>query len=459
MSREELPWIKQDPMESPLPETLPSHHHLSSRLEFVVLSFEGPDLYSMVGGLGVRVTEMTKALAAMGFSVHLFFVGDPSKESSEVACEGRLILRRWSAEVSRRYPRNVYEGELAKVEDYQKTLPRVVIDDVVAPNAARGKLTVILAEDWQTAPAIRLAAVLAKERGLSQHGIFLWNANNTFGFSTIDWQALTAHVHLLTVSRYMRERMKRLSLAPLVVHNGVPSRYWTSVDEETGLALRRLFPGLLLAKVGRYHPDKCWLMAMDAVAQCRDLGMNPKLIVRGGTEDYGEEVRAQARRSGLSWAKVQPQDLKVESILEALLAQAHHDVLELDFFVPEYFLRSLYWASRAVLANSGHEPFGLVGLEVMACGGVAFTGSTGEEYVQSFRNAIALGSEDPREIVAYLRELLRDPDLESSIRRRARQTAQGFGWPDALRDFLCKVEFVAELCGLGWSASRLQLDL
>ena len=45
---------------------------------FIILSFEGPDVYSQAGGLGVRVKELSRALAERGFETHLFFVGDPA---------------------------------------------------------------------------------------------------------------------------------------------------------------------------------------------------------------------------------------------------------------------------------------------------------------------------------------------------------------------------------------------
>ena len=45
--------------------------------EFVILSFEGPDGYSLAGDLGVRVNYLSATLARMGFTTHLFFVGDP----------------------------------------------------------------------------------------------------------------------------------------------------------------------------------------------------------------------------------------------------------------------------------------------------------------------------------------------------------------------------------------------
>lgn len=71
---------------------------------FVVLSFEGPDPYSQAGGLGVRVSKLSQALAEQGYETHLFFVGDPEKEGMETAYEGRLILHRWCQWISEYHP-------------------------------------------------------------------------------------------------------------------------------------------------------------------------------------------------------------------------------------------------------------------------------------------------------------------------------------------------------------------
>ena len=159
-------------------------------------------------------------------------------------------------------------------------------------------------------------------------------------------------------------------------------------------------------------------------------------------------MRAKAAEQGLSWASVRPEGLETPKILEAIAQHAQADILELDFFVPESFLRSLYWASQAVLANSGHEPFGLVGLEVMACGGVAITGTTGEEYILSFFNGIAVGSEDSREITVYLRELLNHQTMATGLREKGQITARLFDWDIVIKDLLRKIEFVAWVRGV-----------
>ncbi len=74
-------------------------------------------------------------------------------------------------------------------------------------------------------------------------------------------------------------------------------------------------------------------------------------------------------------------------------------------FLPDALLYTLYAAADAVLANSGKEPFGLVGLEVMASGGIAVCGSTGEDYARPFDNAIVCDTGDPAELASYLERL------------------------------------------------------
>jgi len=90
---------------------------------FVVLSFEGPDLYSQTGGLGVRVTGLSRALAEAGFETHLFFVGDPDLPSVEVQSKDRLHLHRWCQAVSAAHRSGVYDGEEEKVRDWNGSVP------------------------------------------------------------------------------------------------------------------------------------------------------------------------------------------------------------------------------------------------------------------------------------------------------------------------------------------------
>ncbi|HZK48410.1 MAG TPA: glycosyltransferase, partial [Thermoleophilia bacterium] len=103
----------------------------------------------------------------------------------------------------------------------------------------------------------------------------------------------------------------------------------------------------------------------------------------------------------------------------------------------------LYAGSDAVLANSGHEPFGLVGLEVMAVGGLAFVGSTGEDYAVPYLNAVVLDSDDPMEISVALEYLRMHPEVAERIRAEAQQTARSFSWSTIIEDTLLgKLKYV-----------------
>ena len=90
---------------------------------FVMLSFEGPDGYSRAGGLGTRVTDLSRALARTGFETHLFFIGAPDLPGHEVLENGRLHLHRWCQWISHYHRGGVYDGEEGKLRDWNRSLP------------------------------------------------------------------------------------------------------------------------------------------------------------------------------------------------------------------------------------------------------------------------------------------------------------------------------------------------
>ena len=129
------------------------------------------------------------------------------------------------------------------------------------------------------------------------------------------------------------------------------------------------------------------------------------------------------------------------------------DVLIFKFRCQSELLRTLYHASDAVVANSTHEPFGLVGLDVMASGGVIFTGGTGgtggtgEDYARYFFNSIALHTNDAQEISSYLDYLADHADVSARLRRVGQATAQQFTWPFVIDDLVELLESRARLRG------------
>jgi glycosyltransferase involved in cell wall biosynthesis len=413
-------------------------------MQVVLLSFEGPDVYSQVGGLGVRSTELADALARGGHDVDLIFVGDPDAPPVEEPAP-HLRLRRWSQWISTYHRRDVYDGEDGKVRDYEASVPRFVVDEIVAPAAARGERVLIMAEEWHTASTTVALDRLLRLRHLRHAATILWNANNTYGFWTIDWGALRRAATITTVSKYMKFELAQVGVPSLVIPNGIPTRLLDGAVpakvEAWRTALERPDRPLLV-KVGRFDPDKRWFQAIDALERLiRSDDVGARLVVRGGNQPYGEAILTRASEYGLSIDEIGGRPSEDE--LFTKVSESEADIVNLKTFLSQELLYALYAAGEAVLANSGKEPFGLVGLEVMAAGGLAVCGSSGEEYAEPFVNAIVVDTDDGRELATALTSVLDDPDLGAQIRAAGKETAKRFTWPTIISTLERKLEFVA----------------
>jgi glycosyltransferase involved in cell wall biosynthesis len=419
-------------------------HITPNTTEFLIVSFEGPDQYAQAGGLGVRVSQLAESLAEAGFSTRLLFVGDPDLPGEEVKVDGKLTLVRWGQWISKFHPQGVYAGEEDKVRDMNENLPAYVLEEVVGPASQRGRSVAILAEEWHTAEALCNVSDLLHWHGLRRRTVLFWNANNIFSFWRINWARLGYAATITTVSRYMKHYMWGMGLNPLVIPNGIPPRLLEPIDGGQTARLRTLLGGdIKLFKIGRFDPDKRWIMAIEAAARLKSLGYHVIFPIRGGIEPHGGDVLATARYRGLSVQDVTAQGRTIDACFAALEQAPKADVLNLRFFVPDEFVRLLYAASDAVLATSGHEPFGLVGLEGMAAGGVVFTGSSGEDYAVSSENCIAIETDDPGEIVQNLIYLKDNSPIADRMRVWAKDTAERFTWPKVLYNLFSKLEYVA----------------
>jgi glycosyltransferase involved in cell wall biosynthesis len=411
--------------------------------EFAILSFEGPDVYSQAGGLGVRVKGLARTLAQLGYQTHLYFVGDPDLPGVETHEAGRLTYRRWGQWISARRRGGVYDGEDEKIRDWNTSLPPSLIDNVIAPAVGAGRNVVVLGEEWHTAASMNLISDSLYYRSLRDRVVMLWNANNTFGFHRINWGALGFAATVTTVSRYMKFKMWESGQNPIVIPNGIPRASILDADPEAVAELRAAAAAdQFCFKIGRFDPDKRWLMAISAAGYLKRRGKHVKLVIRGGREPHGGEVLAHAQNQGLKIVHVNaPAD---PAGLSAILREnPDTDLINLTSFVSDPMLAVIYASCDAVLANSGHEPFGLVGLEVMASGGIAVTGSTGEDYAEPYRNALVLETDDPIELVTGLNLLKERPRLVASIRRRGRRTAREYTWEKVIDQLLLKIEFAA----------------
>jgi glycosyltransferase involved in cell wall biosynthesis len=409
--------------------------------QVAILSFEGPDRYALIGGLATRVTQLARALGASGHDVQLFFVGDPNAEAIEQTDPG-VTLRRWSQWISKQHPRNAYDGEAGKIHDWEVSLPAWIVDDLVVPAQARGERVLVICEEWQTANVAIAIDRTARERGVRSALTLMWNANNTYGFEKIHWATLTRAAAVTAVSKYMKFELSQVGVHALVIPNGIDEALLDGADPEQTKAIRDAFAGKpTCVKVGRFDPDKNWLQAIDALAEVRAAGIDARLIVRGGKEPYGDVVFARARERQLAVSRLEYEGSDWREFAQRLAA-IETPVVHVRAFLDETTLYALYAGADVVLANSGKEPFGLVGLEVMAAGGIVVCGATGEEYAEPFVNAIVCDTSDGRELSTYLQALFGDPKLAEQLRANGAETAARYTWAHVLESLGRKIAYV-----------------
>ena len=399
--------------------------------QFHILALEGPDAYACAGGISSRVSGLAKALAEAGHETHLWFIGDAELPDCEQ--QGLLTLHRWCQWISAHHRGGVYDGEEGKVRDYAASLPPFLFGHCLSPQLASGGQAVVLAEEWHTVDAVLHLHWLLERARLRDRVTLFWNANNTFGFDRIDWKKLERAATITTVSRYMKHRMWAWGVDPVVIPNGLDAESFAEPDPNGVAEIRRRFDDhIVLAKVARWDPDKRWLLAVDTVAELKRTGARPVLIARGGVEAHEGEVMGRARAAGLSITHRPSGESGIAGLVGALSSLNGADVVVLQSRLDAKARAVLFHAADAVLANSGHEPFGLVGLEAMAAGGLACTGASGEDYAIDGHNALVLQQNDPREFVSLFTRMRKQPHGDRPLRTSGMRTARDYAWPRVL---------------------------
>src|SRR5207245_8522500 len=214
--------------------------------------------------------------------------------------------------------------------------------DVVIASAAEGRKSGLLFEDWQTADAAIATAAILNVR-MPGAAAILWNANNTYGFGSVDFPLLRLAASITTVSRFMRAEMSAVGVDAAVLPNGIAERFLKPLPPTEARPLREAFGDRpTFVKVARFDPDKRWLWAIDAIAFMRDAGARPRLLMRGSRNPYGDIVGARIRARGLSIERVALPTEATTRDLAAVVAASTAEILFLDYFIPERTLRAMY---------------------------------------------------------------------------------------------------------------------
>ena len=423
------------------------HNFDPSNLEFVILSFEGPDQpYSQAGGLGVRVTNLTEAMARKGFATHLFFIGDPDLPNYEERFDGNLKLNRWCRWQSRHHRSGVYENENWKVLDYQESIPWHVTEFVIRPAIEAGKYVAVIAEDWQTADALTGLSDSLHFHGLRGKCILMWNANNDMSFHRINWGRVQYTAQVTAVSRYVKHQIRALDSDALVIPNGISGKFLEQPSKSDIRSLRNAVSAeIFFFKIGRMDPDKGWLESADAIAELKRRGVRARLVFKGGLhESHRDDFLGHARWLGLRVNQVHLDGSSVQNMAKSLSqVEADADVIDIRTFIPDEALPAFYSAADGTLANSLYEPFGIVGLEAMAAGGIAYVGSTGEDYAISGQNSIVLDTGSGEEIASMAIALREDRDWSVRVRRTGRELATLFTWDNSIEIMIKKLPLMA----------------
>ena len=100
----------------------------------------------------------------------------------------------------------------------------------------------------------------------------------------------------------------------------------------------------LFVKIGRYDEDKRWTQAIEAFALVRLRHAQATLVIRGGSEPYGERCLAHASALGLNVEDVRAASPETEAFARALSAASGERFSICGRSFPkERFSRSIGW--------------------------------------------------------------------------------------------------------------------
>jgi glycosyltransferase involved in cell wall biosynthesis len=109
-------------------------------------------------------------------------------------------------------------------------------------------------------------------------------------------------------------------------------------------------------------------------------------------------------------------------------------------FIEEEDKPAMYSGASAFVFPSLYEGFGLDPLEAMSCGApVVCSNRTSLPEVVGDA-AITVDPENIQELVAAMRRVLTDPELQSDLRARSLQRAAQFSWQKAARETIAVYE-------------------
>jgi len=167
----------------------------------------------------------------------------------------------------------------------------------------------------------------------------------------------------------------------------------------------------VLLFVGRIQPLKALDVAVDALAEVRQVHQDATLVIVGGAsgaEGPGEVARIHEQAAHLG----------ITDAIRFVEPQPHH------------MLSTWYRAADVVVVPSRSESFGLVALEAAACGVPVVAANVGglRTLVDDGRTGFLVDGRDPSRYAAAVCRILGDPELSASLSIEAAETAASYRW-------------------------------
>jgi len=288
-----------------------------------------------------------------------------------------------------------------------------------------------------------------------------WNANEIYGFEQIDWDFLSRATTITVASEYMKQIMLKKGINPIVLPNGIPEVLLEPVDEAVVSQIKEaLGAETIFTKVDRWRQDNGWKATVNAIHNLNRVGDSAKLLAHIGMESDRKKVAHEAKSLGMVIENITSQIDSNNSYLnvmsendltrysQALAKASTSDIFNFAFPIPPSLLKLLYRASDVVLASSGHDPFGLMGMEAMAAGAIVFTNRKAEGIAKHMGNAIVLDKYTAEEIQFYVSYLRMHPEKREMIRASARKTAEQWTYKEVVTKLLREVEYQAQAHGV-----------
>ncbi|TWP38031.1 MSMEG_0565 family glycosyltransferase [Leekyejoonella antrihumi] len=233
-------------------------------------------------------------------------------------------------------------------------------------------------------------------------------------------QAISEPDRLIVVSDDWRRRLAReYGVAATVIHNGVDSARFGPIDPTTRTQLREaagVADRFVFLAVGGIEPRKGTACLFRALAQVRDHGRRPALVIVGGHSfqdytDYRDKALAQLDEFGLALGS---------------------DVIQVGT-VSDETLHHWYRSADALAFPSLKEGWGLAVLEALSAELPTVTSDIPvlREYLTDGVTAVLTRADDPTDLARGMRSLMDDPPLRSRLASDGLALAHRFTWAQA----------------------------